>query len=72
MIYNLKTLVGIVDNIEEEIHNISIEEKNPKKLTEFLDFRWASEMKKAYNGHNWGKTEPQKLVRFKKYSKQYI
>lgn len=39
MIYNLKTLVGIVDNIEEEIHNISIEEKNPKKLTEFLDFR---------------------------------
>lgn len=39
MIYNLKTLMGIVDNVEEEIHNVNREEKIPKKLTKFLDFR---------------------------------
>lgn len=27
MIYNLKTLMGIVDNIEDEIHNVSSEKK---------------------------------------------
>lgn len=31
--------MGIVDNIEEEIHNVSREKKNPKKLTEFLNLR---------------------------------
>lgn len=28
MIYNLKTLMGIVDNIEDEIHNVSSEKNS--------------------------------------------
>lgn len=30
MVCNLKTLMGIVDNIEEEIHNVSREKKFPR------------------------------------------